>query len=89
MTKGISAAKAHRQSLRRHESNRHRMRTLRTLIRSARESVEDGADDREERVRVASAALDRAASRGVIHSNNASRRKGRLLLLLNRTDAAS
>ncbi len=89
MTKGISASKAHRQSLRRHENNRHRMRTLRTLIRSARESVEEGADDREERVRVASAALDRAASRGVIHSNNASRRKGRLLLLLNRTDAAS
>ena len=87
MTKGISAAKRHRQSLRRREVNRRRVRTLRTLIRNARESVADGTEDREERVRAASAALDRAASRGVIHANNASRRKGRLRGLLNRAEA--
>ena len=87
MTKGISAAKRHRQSVRRRDLNRHRVRTLRTVVRSAREAVADGTEDREERVRVASAALDRAASRGVIHTNNASRRKGRLRKLLNRGEA--
>ena len=87
MTKGISAAKRHRQSVRRRDLNRHRVRTLRTVIRSAREAVADGTEDREEWVRVASAALDRAASRGVIHTNNASRRKGRLRKLLNRGEA--
>ena len=89
MTKGIQAAKAFRQSVRRRDVNRHRLRSLRTLIRSAREGVAEGADDREERVRVASVALDRAASRGVMHANTASRRKGRLRLLLNRTASES
>ena len=89
MTKGISAAKAFRQSVRRREVNRHRMRALRTLIRGAREAVTDKAEDRGERVRAASVALDRAASRGVIHANNASRRKGRLQQFLNRAEAES
>ena len=88
MTKGISAAKRHRQSVRRRDVNRHRVRTLRTLMRSAREAATEGTADREERVRVASAALDRAASHGVVHANNASRRKGRLRKLLNRGDSA-
>ncbi|MDA1095736.1 MAG: 30S ribosomal protein S20 [Chloroflexi bacterium] len=87
MTKGISAAKAFRQSLRRREENRHRIRTLRTLIRGAREGVAAGAEDKEARIKAASVALDRAASRGVLHRNNASRRKSRLALMLNRASA--
>jgi ribosomal protein S20 len=37
-------------------------------------------------VRAAESALDRAASKGVIHANNASRRKSRLYLALNKAE---
>jgi small subunit ribosomal protein S20 len=34
-------------------------------------------------------ALDRAASKGLIHKNNAARRKSRLMLALNKSKAAA
>ena len=60
MAKGISAAKAHRRSLKKREINRHRNRTIRTLIRHAREAIEDGAQDAPDTVRRAMVALDRS-----------------------------
>ena len=39
-------------------------------------------------VRLACESLDRAASKGVIHANNAARRKSRLMLAFNRASAA-
>ncbi len=87
MAKGISAAKAHRRSLRKRDVNRHRNRTIRTLIRRAREAIEDGAQDAPDTVRRAMVALDRSKGK-TLHSRNADRRKSRLARLLNRAQAA-
>lgn len=63
-----------------HEYNqRHRTRA-RTEVRQAREAIASGnVEEAEEAVRAASKWLDHAASKGVIHQNNASRRKSRLM----------
>ncbi len=87
MAKGISAAKAHRRSVKKREINRHRNRTIRTLIRSAREAIEDGEQDAQDTVKRAMVALDRAKGK-TLHGRNADRRKSRLVRLLNRTQAA-
>ena len=87
MAKGISAAKAHRRSLRKRDVNRHRNRTIRTLIRRAREAIEDGEQDAQDTVNRAMVALDRAKGK-TLHGRNADRRKGRLARLLNRAQAA-
>ena len=87
MAKGISAAKAHRRSIKKREINRHRNRTIRTLIRSAREAIEDGEQDAQDTVKRAMVALDRAKGK-TLHGRNADRRKSRLVRLLNRTQAA-
>ena len=88
MAKGISAAKAFRRSLKRREVNRHRNRTIRTLIRHARESVADGSQDAQDAVKNAAAALDRAKSKGTLHSKNVDRRKSRLARMFNKSKAA-
>ena len=87
MTKGISAAKAHRRSIRKRDVNRHRNRTIRTLIRRAREDIEDGVDEAQDSVRRAMTALDRAKGK-TLHGKNADRRKSRLARLLNKAQAA-
>ena len=87
MAKGISAAKAHRRSLRKREVNRHRNRTIRTLIRRAREAIDDGAQDAQDAVQRAMVALDRAKGK-TLHGRNADRRKSRLVRLLNKAQAA-
>ncbi len=87
MAKGISAAKAHRRSLKKREINRHRNRTIRTLIRNAREAIEDGAQDAPDTVRRAMVALDRSKGK-TLHGRNADRRKSRLARSLNRAQAA-
>jgi len=87
VAKGISAAKAHRRSVKKREINRHRNRTIRTLIRSAREAIEDGEQDAQDTVKRAMVALDRAKGK-TLHGRNADRRKSRLVRLLNRTQAA-
>ena len=84
-----SAAKAHRQSLKR----RLRNRALRSATMSAlkRATVTIAAGDPESSrdvVRAAMAALDRAAQKGALHPNNAARRKSRLLLKFNAAVAA-
>ena len=86
MTKGISAAKAHRRSIRKRDVNRHRNRTIRTLIRRAREDIEDGVDEAQDSVRRAMTALDRAKGK-TLHGKNADRRKSRLARLLNKAQA--
>ena len=73
------AKKRQRQSLRRAERNGAKRSAVRTAIRRARELVEAGKqEEAEAAVREASAILDRAARKGVLHPNNAARRKSRL-----------
>ena len=80
-----SAAKRARQALKRTERNRYYKTTARTYIKRARAEI-DGSqlDEATETVRLASKALDKAAQKGVIHKNNAARRKSRLMKALHR-----
>jgi small subunit ribosomal protein S20 len=78
-----SALKRHRQSLKRREANRARTTEARTAVRRARELIAEGkSDEAQAAVREASAVLDRAAQKGVLHRNNAARRKSRLAKML-------
>ncbi len=75
-----SASKRHRQSLRRRERNRARRGAARTAVRQARELIEGGApEEAQTAIREAASILDRAARKGVLHPNNAARRKSRLM----------
>jgi len=79
-----SAAKRHRQSLRRGERNQARRSAARTAVRAAREAIAAGDKDAATAaVLAAGAVLDRTAQKGVIHDNNAARRKSRLMHQLN------
>lgn len=75
-----SAKKAARQSLKRQAENRIMLGGSRTAVRRARVAIAAG-DPEASQVAVAAAlrTLDRAANKNVIHSNNASRRKSRLM----------
>jgi small subunit ribosomal protein S20 len=78
-----SAEKAARQAKKRQAANRIYLGGARTAVKRAR-TVITGSDTAaaEEAVREAMATLDRAAQKGVIHPNNASRRKSRLMKAL-------
>jgi len=52
---------------------------LKTRIKRALVAAENGADDADEQIRVAAKRIDKAASAGVIHPNQAARRKSRLM----------
>ncbi len=73
-----SALKEIRKNQRRRVRNRVVRASTRTMVRRAARSAEEGDADREEQVRLAISALDKAATKGVIHRNAASRRKARL-----------
>ncbi len=61
----------------RNQSDRTRARNY---VRQARAALESGdAEAASVAVRLAASELDRAATKGVIHSKNAARRKGRLM----------
>lgn len=85
-----SAEKAHRQSIKRRLRNRAVKSATKTAIKRATDSIASGdIDAAREAVRAALSTLDRAAQKGVIHPNNAGRRKSRLLLRYNASVAAS
>jgi len=57
-------------------------------VKKARILIEAGnLDEAREAVRMATSALDRAAEKGIIHKNNAARRKSRLAQALNQAEA--
>jgi small subunit ribosomal protein S20 len=75
-----SALKARRVSERRHERNRAVRSSLRTFVKKARASVTGAvADQAPEQIKEAVKHLDQAASKGIIHRNQAARRKSRLM----------
>jgi len=84
-----SAEKAHRQSIRRRLRNRAVKSATKSAVKRANESIAGGdIGAAREAVRAALTTLDRAAQKGVIHANNAGRRKSRLLLRYNASVAA-
>ena len=76
------------------ERRRQRNRPIKTRVKNALTKAvtsiagNAGADETSEAVAEAISQLDRAASKGVIHPNNASRRKSRLMKRLNAARAA-
>lgn len=60
---------------------------VRTRIKQAEQATAAGADDAAELTRLAISAIDRAATKGVIHANAAARRTSRLTRQLNAADA--
>jgi small subunit ribosomal protein S20 len=75
-----SAIKRNRQNIKRRMRNRVYRGQARTFIRDARLSlVEENLDEARETTLKAVKALDIAAKKGVIHKNNAARRKSRLM----------
>jgi len=85
-----SAKKRHRQSLSRQERNRSRVTAARSAVRKARELMAAGAaEEAQGAVREAVSILDRAARKGVLHANNAARRKHRLMRQVNALQAGA
>jgi small subunit ribosomal protein S20 len=74
-----SQIKRNRQNEARHERNKSVRSELRTRTKTALAAVDEGRDDADEAVRVASRRIDKAAAKGVIHPNQAARRKSRLM----------
>jgi small subunit ribosomal protein S20 len=78
-----SAMKAHRVGERRYARNRPVRSALRTFVKKARTGIADAARGAVEEatalVAAAAKELDQAASKGIIHKNQAARRKSRLM----------
>lgn len=75
-----SQIKRNRQNEKRRVHNRVFRGRARTLIAKAQTAIESGSQDTAaEAVRMAISSLDKAAEKGVIHKNNAARRKSRLM----------
>jgi len=84
-----SALKRIRTSERKRVRNRFFVSGARTVVKSARSAITSG--DLEEARRATLEAirtLDKAASKGILHANNAARRKSRLMKQLNALQAA-
>jgi len=73
------------QIKRNHQNEKSRIRNrnlrgaARTAVNAARNAFEENEPNTKEAVLKAISTLDKAAEKGVIHKNNASRRKGRLM----------
>jgi len=82
MPNNAAAQKRMRQEQKRRLHNRSVKSLVKTQITKARQAVALD-ENAEEAVRAAVSELDRAAKKGVIHRNNAARRKSRLMKQLN------
>ena len=84
MAHSKSALKRIRVAERRRLENRPYRSASRTLVRSAERAIEAGdKETAEEAVLRAVKMLDRTAGKGIIHANNAARRKSRLMAKYN------
>ncbi len=70
-----SQIKRNKQNEKRHERNKAVKSSLKTAVRKFREAADAGADDAVDLGRDAMKKLDKAASKGVIHKNQAANRK--------------
>jgi small subunit ribosomal protein S20 len=78
-----SALKRIRSSARKRARNKPVRSALKTHVKSAQMQIVAGSDEAAEAVVRAISALDKAANKGIIHRNQAARRKARLMARLN------
>jgi small subunit ribosomal protein S20 len=82
-----SAIKRIKQNHKRRLRNRLFTGTARTFVKNARSTIEEGTpEDAHTAALAAISALDKAAEKGIIHKNNAARRKGRLMRRLSKME---
>ena len=74
-----SQIKRNRQNLVRHERNKAVRSELKTRAKAAVAAAEASEDDADAKLREAVKRIDTAAAKGVIHKNQAARRKSRLM----------
>jgi small subunit ribosomal protein S20 len=74
-----SQIKRNRQNDKRRLRNRVYRGTARIAVKSARTAIDTGVPESKEALVSAISELDKAAEKGVIHKNNAARRKSRLM----------
>lgn len=84
-----SQKKRNLQNARRHEKNKAVRSELKTRIKNADRAAVDGVEDTADRVRRAVKALDMAAAKGVIHKNQAAKRKSKLMRRVNKASASA
>ena len=79
-----SAIKRHKQNLVRRARNVSVKSSIKTAVKKVRAAVENkDLEKAQELLTLATKSLDKAASKGIIHKNNASRRVSRLAKLVN------
>ena len=79
-----SQIKRNRQNEKRRVRNRVFRGRARTFVKRAQNSIVEGNfEAAADATRMAASSLDKAAEKGVIHKNNAARRKSRLMKRLN------
>jgi small subunit ribosomal protein S20 len=84
----LSAKQRIRNSARKAKFNRLHRSRARTFVKNTRAAVAEKDFATAKTVIISAlSALDRAAGKGVIHANNAARRKSRLMKLLNKATA--
>jgi len=75
-----SQKKRNRQNIKRQKRNLVYRSSARTAVKNARESIKnEKSKEAESTVKLAISKLDKTAQKGVIHKNNAARRKSRLM----------
>ncbi len=85
-----SAIKSIRQDARKTDRNRPVRSSLKTYIKSAVVQIGTGGEETsQEAVRIAISKLDKASQKGIIHKNQAARRKSRLMKKFNHKFAAT
>jgi len=85
-----SQIKRNRQTITRHERNKAVRTNLKTDLKRFRTAFEEGdASAADEAFRTASRSLDKAATRGIIHANNAANKKSRMARKLASLDASN
>jgi small subunit ribosomal protein S20 len=83
-----SQIKRNRQNDKRRLRNRVFRGTARVAVKSARTAIDAGVPESKAALTAAISELDKAVERGVLHKNNAARRKSRLMLALARMEPA-
>lgn len=66
------------------ERNKAMSSALKTEIKKAKAAIESNADNKQEQVKLAITAIDKAQSKGLLHKNNAARKKSALATKLNK-----
>ena len=81
-----SAQKRIRSDARKHLRNTMVKSRVKTFLKKADQAIAGNSDPTAEAIRQACSELDKAATKGVIHKNNAARRKSRLMARFNKAN---